>query len=288
MKHEWIKVVVGDEDSGMSSDEFRKLLQFLLTYKWRIEYEERELRKTTVTSSVHLTTGTSEVHEGKFNRRPWCCIHPDQTEHPIWRCKSFLEMTPVERVKAAREHQACYSCLLQQHTARNCPREFKCKIEGCGLSHHHLLHDQNTSAKTFHSHEIGKRVLLQMQTISARNGISQPKNVNVLWHRFENVHVYDHMKCWTNFRINNFCKTKTHNKTKNHYKWNDDRKLPTESVHKTWHRFGMVRVYHQNWALSISSKKQIVRKVLRWHKMTERKCQLHLTSFWGSTCLWSK
>ena len=183
MKREWVKIVVDENDTDIGSNEFGNLLNYLLKCKRRIEYEESDLRRTTLSSSVHFATNTSNsiLADDENQKRPWCWMHPGQTDHPIWKCKAFIDLSPAERLKVVRENQACFVCLLQKHSARNCPRDFKCKVENCGGRHHYLLHGETTNARTFLSNEIGNTVHLQIQAIEAGNGVGSSGKLNVLW-----------------------------------------------------------------------------------------------------------
>ena len=172
-----VKVLVDDGIEDVESGEFKKLLQFLLKYKRRIEHKESELRKLPISSTTHFVKTSSETSNeslDKPQKRLWCCIHTDQNEHPIWKFDTFIKMRPDERMAAVRENHACFICLLQKHSACDCPRDFKCRIENCGKSHHYLLHEGIGNGKSFLAKENGNDVALLVQQISVGNGISEP------------------------------------------------------------------------------------------------------------------
>lgn len=75
-----------------------------------------------------------------------CC---SQT-HPLYRCDLFKKKTPLQRNEFVKVKGLCYNCLknnpilqsgcIVKHIAMSCPSKFKCRVEGCGASHHTLLH----------------------------------------------------------------------------------------------------------------------------------------------------
>ncbi|XP_011860876.1 PREDICTED: uncharacterized protein LOC105558010, partial [Vollenhovia emeryi] len=58
-------------------------------------------------------------------------------EHAIFRCKSFLDMTPQLRLETVRKRSLCYNCLTSAHTKQDC-KAGNCRI--CHKRHHTLLH----------------------------------------------------------------------------------------------------------------------------------------------------
>ena len=46
-----------------------------------------------------------------------------------------------QRWKTAKEKALCFRCLSKDHRGKDCRRTARCCIDGCSLSHHHLLHD---------------------------------------------------------------------------------------------------------------------------------------------------
>ena len=82
-----------------------------------------------------------------------CCSRA----HPLHRCNLFKEKSHVQKNEFVKVNGLCYNCLknnpVQQsgiaikHVAKCCPSKFKCRIEGCGASHHTLLHIPNQQKK---------------------------------------------------------------------------------------------------------------------------------------------
>ena len=60
--------------------------------------------------------------------------------HPLWRCRVFLDKTPSDRAKIVAENKLCFSCLKGNHSFRQCPQPRKCNKDGCNSSHNTLLH----------------------------------------------------------------------------------------------------------------------------------------------------
>ena len=60
--------------------------------------------------------------------------------HPLWRCRVFLDKTPTNRAKVVAENKLCFSCLKGNHFFRQCPQPRKCNKDGCNSSHNTLLH----------------------------------------------------------------------------------------------------------------------------------------------------
>ena len=110
--------------------------------------------------------------------------YPDKSDHPVWRCRTFIEKTAVERYQLVRDNNACYSCLQRGHYLKDCRLGFKCRESGCNENHHKLLHEAHASGLSFHNDEITnseKDVLLQLQTISGHNGNRVVRKMNILW-----------------------------------------------------------------------------------------------------------
>ena len=82
-----------------------------------------------------------------------CC----SLTHSIYPCELFKKKTQPERFELVKKKGLCYNCLKNnpiirsgvkvKHIVKSCPSKFKCKIEGCGLSHHTLLHKPKSVEK---------------------------------------------------------------------------------------------------------------------------------------------
>ncbi len=68
-----------------------------------------------------------------------------QEAHPIRICKYFRYLQISDRWKVAKKLGLCYRCLDNdnRHLGRYCPNTKVCRLRGCRLLHHRLLHDPN-------------------------------------------------------------------------------------------------------------------------------------------------
>ena len=60
--------------------------------------------------------------------------------HMIWSCRTFAKKPPSERWNIAKRAQLCYHCLDDGHYGKMCPNSKICGNNGCGETHHILLH----------------------------------------------------------------------------------------------------------------------------------------------------
>ncbi|XP_044573406.1 uncharacterized protein LOC123257652 [Drosophila ananassae] len=70
------------------------------------------------------------------------CSKCHSTEHRLYGCQQFLDMSAGQRVSFAKENALCYNCLNPGHGVRKCKSTFKCRQ--CKGQHHSLLHLQRT------------------------------------------------------------------------------------------------------------------------------------------------
>ena len=140
LKKEWIKLATGKKILENTSDKFPHLLQLLLEYRERLEYEFSNIREEELhNGKVNLSKGG--YHSKGESMKAKCWIHQTSGDHPIWRCRVFESKTPSEKVELVKTKNACFACLEVGHVANRCTRGFKCKEDGCGLPHHQLLHE---------------------------------------------------------------------------------------------------------------------------------------------------
>ena len=105
-----------------------------------------------------LATGVGNDQNFPSKKVPYeapcpCCSQA----HPLHRCNRFKEKSRAQRNEFVKAKGLCYNCLkdnpvLQsgiaiKHVAKCRPSKFKCRIEGCGASHHTLLHMPNQLKK---------------------------------------------------------------------------------------------------------------------------------------------
>lgn len=93
--------------------------------------------------AVHHLTKTGE--DGNKSIRCWLC---KSATHWPDQCQQFAALSQDERLKAAKENHACFSCLKRagrEHRISNCSRRKQCTevVENgtqCKYYHHPLLH----------------------------------------------------------------------------------------------------------------------------------------------------
>ena len=68
------------------------------------------------------------------------CVFCCGTHHGIWSCRQFEQKSVEDRWNFAKEKQLCFRCLSKDHRGKDCQRSQPCKVNGCHLNHHRLLH----------------------------------------------------------------------------------------------------------------------------------------------------
>ena len=97
-------------------------------------------------SGLKPRTFFSEVDKKSNQQRPPCQFC-GQNNHPIWYCKKYEALVVDQRWKTAKETALCFRCLSKDHHGKDCRRTGRCGVDGCSLSHHHLLHDPERQKK---------------------------------------------------------------------------------------------------------------------------------------------
>ena len=116
-------------ENDLDSDiKFKKLLKFLRQWKRAIEYNDADIRNSTMTRiSTPMNTSTRK-----------CLIHVNDG-HPIWKCRAFDAMTATERYNLIKQKNACTLCLETGHNSTNCNKTFRCTASGCSSADHNVL-----------------------------------------------------------------------------------------------------------------------------------------------------
>ena len=184
VKDKWLDVITDSRmDTSSKRDKFPALLELLTKYRERLEYDMRELRSTEHERGGAHVTDERKPKNDSTRTYPWCWLHPDQNDHPIWRCEEFKQTPAAERIELMRNHNACFGCLQQGHVQHRCRRNFKCRVDNCGLRHHQLIHDAHVEGIVFHNnsskHE-GK-TSLQIQELQAKIAKGDNVKLNVMW-----------------------------------------------------------------------------------------------------------
>ena len=69
------------------------------------------------------------------------CPVDNSTTYALEVCKKFKELPTLEKEKLVEEHELCLSCLLPGHRLNKCIVKNRCKVEGCAMRHHALVHE---------------------------------------------------------------------------------------------------------------------------------------------------
>ena len=112
-----------------------------------------------------------------------CPLHKS-TNHRLHECKVFERMSASEREKLVDEHKLCLSCLSPGHRLRKCRSRDRCKVEGCAMRHHTLLHevDLKIMERRKAKQESGR------MSDSARSSVSTPQDSEVTLSQMQEVH----------------------------------------------------------------------------------------------------
>ncbi|XP_070075755.1 uncharacterized protein [Drosophila takahashii] len=68
------------------------------------------------------------------------CTKCNSTEHTLYSCQQFLDMSGMQRRSFVKEKSLCYNCLRPGHGVSKCKSTYKCRQ--CKGNHHSLLHVQ--------------------------------------------------------------------------------------------------------------------------------------------------
>ena len=148
--NEWIKLVAEESESGVGK--FPILMKLLHGWRSRVEYKVATIRRVDnqLSGSTHYGQGNTRGYANQSQRQT-CWIHRETGEHPIWRCRQFQSIPVTERIKLARENNACFSCLETGHMIDQCTRRFRCTENGCKQKHNRLLHQNQVRGGDMHT-----------------------------------------------------------------------------------------------------------------------------------------
>ncbi|XP_053968812.1 uncharacterized protein LOC128870237 [Anastrepha ludens] len=104
-------------------------------------------RRVRILESVNTITAapTKQVTSRKNNRSQSFvttsaiknCVFCNATQHTIFTCSLFLNLSPSLRFQQVKKHQLCINCLKKGHVVKNC-KTSSCKH--CSAKHNTLLH----------------------------------------------------------------------------------------------------------------------------------------------------
>ena len=108
------------------------------------------MKSGTFTTGLLRRGNEDRIKNTQSEQCPCCSL-----THSIYHCELFKKKSQPERYELVKKRGLCFNCLKNnpvtrsgvkvKHHVRSCPSKFKCKIEGCGLSHHTLLHKPKSS-----------------------------------------------------------------------------------------------------------------------------------------------
>ena len=154
MKHEWVKLIASKSVNILQK--LCALLELLRDWRNRLEYMDANIRE----EPEYQYGSPHQVEQPKDNkpRRRKCWLHNldgEPGEHPIWRCRLFLNKTVQERVNLVTANKACQRCLIVECPGSSdidkCSRKFTCASQGCGGNHNVLLHTSNGGVHHTHN-----------------------------------------------------------------------------------------------------------------------------------------
>ena len=68
-------------------------------------------------------------------------------KHLLFQCGKFQAIQPEMRLQFVKDQRLCLNCLRHGHYVRNCKRNFRCSMPGCGKRHSKFVHiDSATNA----------------------------------------------------------------------------------------------------------------------------------------------
>ena len=96
-------------------------------------------------------------------------------DHYLDQCPEFKTKTELERQNIIRDLKLCFNCFRRNHYAQACFKPSLCRIKGCAIKHHHLLHvkpisienkgKENISMVTKSLNEYVERQMIQLRTV---------------------------------------------------------------------------------------------------------------------------
>ena len=64
--------------------------------------------------------------------------------HTMYYCSTFGSLSVPERKEKVVALKLCLNCLKPNHLAKECNSSFRCRVQGCGLKHNSLLHEERS------------------------------------------------------------------------------------------------------------------------------------------------
>ena len=104
---------------------------------------------TTLTTSTSREASRLAINKDtKASNCPLCVQY-----HPLYRCGVFKSKPVEERRALVNRKRICFNCINStEHTASSCKLQMRCRVPGCGRSHHTLLHLSGPSRENADHH----------------------------------------------------------------------------------------------------------------------------------------
>ena len=104
---------------------------------------------TTLTTSTSREASRLAINKDTKARNCPLCVQC----HPLYRCGVFKSKPVEERRALVKRKRICFNCINStEHTASSCKSPKRCKVPGCGRSHHTLLHLSGPSRENADHH----------------------------------------------------------------------------------------------------------------------------------------
>ncbi|KAH8363730.1 hypothetical protein KR084_004491, partial [Drosophila pseudotakahashii] len=127
-----------ERSMNTDSPTLEEFFKFLDSRCEELELSKRELatggKTTTYADKPQRVTQSMVAVEGSG------CTKCNSTEHTLYGCQQFLDMSGMQRRSFVKEKSLCYNCLRSGHGVSKCKSTYKCRQ--CKGNHHSLLHVQ--------------------------------------------------------------------------------------------------------------------------------------------------
>lgn len=141
LNEDWESIMADTE-----SPKYEHLINFL-TKKCKIFEAVNDINK------VWTSSRPSGINKINHNKKSSLATKPVNNfkcimcaaEHSIYKCPSFLKLSPPNRYDVIKSKNLCTNCLREGHKPINC---YSCTCKYCNLKHNSLLHFNNKNEST--------------------------------------------------------------------------------------------------------------------------------------------
>lgn len=127
-------------------------------------HRTKDSKQNSVENKRNANSNATHQSVAKSGKCP-CC----DGNHYITKCPSFKTMRIKDRRDLVMKKGLCINCFASGHLGKDCPRNFKCNIDNCGLKHNRFLHFPKPATQQQQ----------QQSTLSAPEPIAQAINPTV-------------------------------------------------------------------------------------------------------------